>query len=121
MLGDYIANCVTGLRYAVPALHHRPARPELKATRLVPRYGASVARTSLTTSGGAPSTWIWSSAKIDVWHKKNKFGWTPLTIAEGYRFGNYKPSPVTVEAFHKVMLAAGVTPPPPNWKSAESK
>ena len=26
MLGDYIANCVTGLRYAVPALHHRPAR-----------------------------------------------------------------------------------------------
>jgi predicted esterase YcpF (UPF0227 family) len=26
MLGDYIANCVTGLRYQVPALHHRPAR-----------------------------------------------------------------------------------------------
>ena len=26
MLGDYIANCVTGIRYEVPALHHRPAR-----------------------------------------------------------------------------------------------
>ena len=26
ILGDYIANCVTGLRYEVPALHHRPAR-----------------------------------------------------------------------------------------------
>jgi uncharacterized protein len=26
MLGDYVANCVTGVRYAVPALHHRPAR-----------------------------------------------------------------------------------------------
>jgi predicted esterase YcpF (UPF0227 family) len=25
MLGDYVRNCVSGLRYAVPALHHRPA------------------------------------------------------------------------------------------------
>jgi len=33
-----------------------------------------------------------------------------LTIAEGYRFGNYKPSPVTVAAFERVMAAAGVTP-----------
>ena len=43
-----------------------------------------------------------------VWNQKNKQGWTPLTIAEGYRFGNYKPSPVTVAAFHKVMTAAGL-------------
>src|SRR5436190_5853311 len=42
-------------------------------------------------------------AKIEVWNRKNKQGWTPLTIAEGYRFGNYKPSPVTVEALHRVM------------------
>lgn len=47
-------------------------------------------------------------ANIDVWNRKNKHGWTPLTIAEGYRFGNFKPSPVTVEAFHKIMTAAGV-------------
>lgn len=26
MLGDYIANCVGGIRYEVPALHHRPVR-----------------------------------------------------------------------------------------------
>lgn len=26
MLGDYVRNCVTGLEYRVPALHHRPAR-----------------------------------------------------------------------------------------------
>lgn len=26
MLGDYVTRCVTGLRYVVPALHHRPAR-----------------------------------------------------------------------------------------------
>jgi ankyrin repeat protein len=43
-----------------------------------------------------------------VWHRKNKQGWTPLTIAEGYRFGNYKPSAVTVAAFREVMLAAGL-------------
>jgi uncharacterized protein len=49
-------------------------------------------------------------ARIDVWNQKNKHGWTPLTIAEGHRFGNYKPSPVTVAAFHRVMAAAGVTP-----------
>jgi ankyrin repeat protein len=47
-------------------------------------------------------------ARIEIWNKKNKFGWTPLTIAEGYRFGNFKPSLVTVAAFHKIMKAAGV-------------
>jgi len=47
-------------------------------------------------------------ARIEVWNQKNKFGWTPLRIAEGYRFGNFKPSAVTVDAFHRVMTAAGV-------------
>jgi len=50
-------------------------------------------------------------AKIEVWNQKNKRGWTPLTIAEGHRFGNFKPSPVTVAAILKVMSAAGVAPP----------
>lgn len=26
MLGDYLANCVTGVEYRVPQLHHRPSR-----------------------------------------------------------------------------------------------
>jgi len=39
-------------------------------------------------------------AKREVWDKPNKNGWTPLRIAEGYRFGNFKPSLVTVAAFH---------------------
>ncbi len=47
-------------------------------------------------------------ANIDIWNKRNKFGWTPLIIAEGYRFGNYKPSPPTVEALRKIMVTAGV-------------
>ncbi|MCH8043372.1 MAG: ankyrin repeat domain-containing protein [Planctomycetes bacterium] len=52
-------------------------------------------------------------AKIEVWNRKNKSGWTPLLIAEGHRPGNFKPSAETVAAIHRVMLAAGVTPPEP--------
>jgi ankyrin repeat protein len=50
-------------------------------------------------------------AKIDVWNRNDKFGWTPLAIAVGYRFGNFKPSPDTEAALREVMIAAGVTPP----------
>ncbi|HUS07859.1 MAG TPA: ankyrin repeat domain-containing protein [Bryobacteraceae bacterium] len=47
-------------------------------------------------------------ANIEVWNRKNKHGWTPLIIAEGHRFGNFKPSPDTIAAFHRVLRAAGV-------------
>jgi ankyrin repeat protein len=50
-------------------------------------------------------------AKIDVWNRKNKYGWTPLAIAEGHRPGNFKPSAETIAALQHVMVAAGVTPP----------
>ena len=50
-------------------------------------------------------------AKIDTWNMRNEWGWRPLTIARGYRFGNFKPSDVTVAAFEEVMLAQGVVPP----------
>ena len=50
-------------------------------------------------------------ARIQIWNQKNEYGWTPLIIAEGYRFGNFKPSPVTIDAILRVMAAAGVTPP----------
>lgn len=52
-------------------------------------------------------------AKIEVWNQPNKRGWTPLRIAEGHRYGNFKPSFETVAAVKEVMLAHGVTPPPP--------
>jgi ankyrin repeat protein len=52
-------------------------------------------------------------AKIDLWNQKNKYNWTPLLIAEGFRPGNFKPSAETIAALHRVMRAAGVTPPPP--------
>ena len=52
-------------------------------------------------------------AKIEVWNTKNKRGWTPLLIAEGHRFGNFKPSFETIGAIHEVMIAHGLIPPPP--------
>ena len=60
-------------------------------------------------------------AKIEIWNKKNKHGWTPLMIAEGHRPGNFKPSAETVAALHKVMLAEGVTPPAATSVGAESQ
>ncbi len=51
-------------------------------------------------------------ARIGVWNRPNQSGLTPLVIAEGHRPGlNFRPSPPTVAVFHRVMLAAGVTPP----------
>ena len=48
-------------------------------------------------------------ARIEVWNRKNKYGWTPLSIAEGHRPGNFKPSPETIAALHRVLLAAGTS------------
>lgn len=51
-----------------------------------------------------------SGADIDIWNQQNAMGWTPLTIARGYRVGNFKPSPVTVVAIEQAMEVLGVTP-----------
>jgi len=59
-------------------------------------------------------------AKIEIWNQKNKYGWTPLLIAEGHRPGNFKPSAETIAALHQVMLAAGVSPPATTPVAAES-
>src|SRR5262249_32883080 len=58
---------------------------------------------------GAVQFLVDKGAKIEIWNKKNKHGWTPLEIAEGYRFGNFKPSPDTIAVFRRVMTAAGVS------------
>jgi ankyrin repeat protein len=60
---------------------------------------------------GAVKFLVSKGARIDVWNREDKFGWTPLAIAVGYRFGNFKPSAVTEAAIREVMIAAGVTPP----------
>lgn len=51
-----------------------------------------------------------SGARIDVWNRKNKMGWTPLRIATGvHRTMNLRSSPETAAAIRRAMIAAGVT------------
>jgi ankyrin repeat protein len=50
-------------------------------------------------------------ADINVWNRKNRWGWTPLMVAQGHRPGNYRPMPETIAAIERVMRAAGVEPP----------
>jgi ankyrin repeat protein len=40
-------------------------------------------------------------ASAEVWNRKNKFGWTPLEIAQGHRPGNFRPAPDTIAAVEK--------------------
>lgn len=52
-------------------------------------------------------------ADIQVWARKTRHGRTPLSIAQGFRPGNFKPNFETVAVIKQVMLAHGVEPPPP--------
>ena len=56
-------------------------------------------------------------AKIEVWNRKNKYGWTPLAIAQGYRPGNFKPSAETIAALEQIMRTAGVSTSAPTDSS----
>lgn len=38
-----------------------------------------------------------------LWNRANKYGWTPLQIAEGYRVGNFKPAPETLAELKRVL------------------
>ncbi|MBK1826025.1 ankyrin repeat domain-containing protein [Haloferula rosea] len=53
-----------------------------------------------------------NGADISHWNRKNKSGWTPLLIAQGFRPGNFRPIGYTIDALSEVMKAHGVTPPP---------
>jgi ankyrin repeat protein len=50
-------------------------------------------------------------ADVNIWDRKNKFGWTPLMIAQGHRPGNFRPAPETIAAMEDAMRARGVAPP----------
>jgi ankyrin repeat protein len=60
-------------------------------------------------------------ADATVWTRKNKYGLSPLGIAEGHRPGNFKPSAETIDAIHRVMLAKGITPPAPEIRIEAKK
>lgn len=46
------------------------------------------------------------SADVDIWNRKNKWGWTPLRIAQGYRKGNFRPDPATIAALEQALKAS---------------
>lgn len=46
-------------------------------------------------------------AKVEIWNRKNRYGWTPMAIAQGHRPGNFKPSFETIAALQKVLVSAG--------------
>ena len=50
-------------------------------------------------------------AKIEIWNKKNKTGWTPLRMADGVMFGGaaIRSSPGNAVVLRQVMSAAGVS------------
>ncbi len=50
-----------------------------------------------------------NGADSKLWRKPNKHGWTPLLIAEGYRPGNFKPMPATIDAIRELMDAEGIS------------
>jgi uncharacterized protein len=49
-------------------------------------------------------------ADIKIWNHKNKWGWTPLLIAEGHRPGNFRPAPDSIAAINRLMPADAVAP-----------
>lgn len=50
-------------------------------------------------------------ADFHIWNHADKYGWTPLSIAEGYRPGNFKPAAETLAALKSVLRHHGVEPP----------
>ncbi|WP_182864958.1 ankyrin repeat domain-containing protein [Stieleria mannarensis] len=61
-----------------------------------------------------------NGADINVWSKVTKQGRMPLWIAMGHRGGgNFKPSYETADAIRALMIAEGITPPPPPKRKLE--
>ncbi|MFC7339256.1 ankyrin repeat domain-containing protein [Haloferula chungangensis] len=51
-------------------------------------------------------------ADIKVWNQKNRYGRTPLTIARGYRRGNFRPIVEMMDAVEALMTKNGEEVPP---------
>ncbi len=47
-------------------------------------------------------------ADIATWNRKNRWGWTPLLIAQGHRPGNFRPAPETIAAIERALTAPQV-------------
>lgn len=51
-------------------------------------------------------------ARAEIWNRTNRYGWTPLAIAEGHRPGNFKPSVETAAALRELLPPTRSSPPP---------
>lgn len=51
-------------------------------------------------------------ADVSIWNQRNKSGWTPLLITQGFRPGNFRPIATTEAALTEVMKKQGVETPP---------
>jgi hypothetical protein len=52
-----------------------------------------------------------AGADINIWNHGNKFGWTPLMIAQGNQPENFRLAPETIAVLERVMRGKGVDPP----------
>lgn len=59
-------------------------------------------------------------ARIDVWNTPNRWGWTPLIIAHGYREGNFRPDAATIRCIEDIMKAANVPVPEDPGRDVEA-
>ncbi len=59
-------------------------------------------------------------ARVDVWNQPNRWGWTPLIIAHGYREGNFRPDAATIRCLEDIMKAANVPIPEDPGRDVEA-
>ncbi|MCA9009528.1 MAG: ankyrin repeat domain-containing protein, partial [Planctomycetaceae bacterium] len=59
-------------------------------------------------------------ARVDVWNQPNRWGWTPLIIAHGYREGNFRPDAATIACLEEIMRAANVSVPEDPGRDVEA-
>ena len=62
-----------------------------------------------------------SGADPHVWHRPNRYGWTPHLIAQGYRPGSFKPWPAMIAAIEAALVEAGIEPPAMADRAAQPK
>ncbi|MFN4918317.1 MAG: hypothetical protein ACK5MM_02765, partial [Planctomyces sp.] len=58
--------------------------------------------------------------KPEVWNRPNRWGWTPLIIAHGYREGNFRPDAATIACLERVMRARGLSIPQDPGRDVEA-
>ena len=59
-------------------------------------------------------------ADIGTWNRSNRWGWTPLIIAHGYREGNFRPDTATIVCLEQIMRDRNVPVPKDPGKDVQA-